>query len=660
MDNLKIEQKVLIRRSDGRVHMAKILKLDGSGNKMVTVEWVEGHVVRGKELPVEVLMLTNPHLFDAPRRSPDVPEVGVRAEGTNQTASIRPRSMVLGGVKNRLLENLLKARVANPPLRLPSIRRDRVMAPPVERVRTKIDQVREQRERRREQTARTRELKEQQRKDDPGNPNWEIDRMIRQQKQELKNQPLKDSESKEPRKQHEILVCVRKRPLNRKEMGQRELDVISVPNNECLVVHEPRKQVNLIKYVDNHSFRFDYVFDEECSNTTVYQKTARPLVQHVFEGGMATCFAYGQTGSGKTHTMGGEFHGRQKSPGDGIYAMAAKDFFALLSTPPYAALKLKVCCSFFEIYGTKVSDLLMPGKPILRVLEDGHRQVQVVGLTEKPVTSTNEVLAFLELGNSVRTSGQTSANSMSSRSHAIFQILLRASQNNRLHGKFSLIDLAGNERGADNCSANRQTRLEGADINKSLLALKECIRALGQRNSSHLPFRGSKLTQVLRDSFIGGKKVKTCMIAMISPGLHSVEHTLNTLRYANRVKELTVELVTRRTPNTAEATPQSSSGDDETPTTDPGSQPDVIYSSTVPEQYPLAKSSTSVAKDVGRVMRESPARQGTSLNDLNVPQRRVHKLPAAPNYVRPARDTRHPSTILLANSLATYRGSNFP
>lgn len=151
----------------------------------------------------------------------------------------------------------------------------------------------------------------------------------------------------------------------------------------------------------------------------------------------------------------------------------------------------------------------------------------------------DEVLKLIQHGNSARTSGQTSANSNSSRSHAVFQIVLRPPGSARIHGKFSFIDLAGNERGADTSSANRQTRMEGAEINKSLLALKECIRALGKQ-SAHLPFRVSKLTQVLRDSFIG-EKSKTCMIAMISPGLSSCEHTLNTLRYADRVKELVVK-----------------------------------------------------------------------------------------------------------------------
>jgi len=150
-----------------------------------------------------------------------------------------------------------------------------------------------------------------------------------------------------------------------------------------------------------------------------------------------------------------------------------------------------------------------------------------------------EVLKLIQHGNAARTSGQTSANSNSSRSHAVFQIVLRPMGTTKIHGKFSFIDLAGNERGVDTSSADRQTRMEGAEINKSLLALKECIRALGKQ-SAHLPFRVSKLTQVLRDSFIG-EKSKTCMIAMISPGLSSCEHTLNTLRYADRVKELVVK-----------------------------------------------------------------------------------------------------------------------
>ena len=282
--------------------------------------------------------------------------------------------------------------------------------------------------------------------------------------------------------------------------------------------------------------RFDCVFDEASNNELVYKYTARSLVYSIFEGGMATCFAYGQTGSGKTHTMGGEFHGKTQDCYGGIYAFAAKDVFKLLASNKYKDENLVVACSYFEIYGGKVFDLLS-GKCKLRVMEDGKQQVVVVGLNETEVESVQDVLELINQGNILRTSGKTSANSNSSRSHAVFQIILRKGIRKRpLFGKFSLIDLAGNERGADTSSADRQTRLEGAEINKSLLALKECIRALG-RKGAHLPFRASQLTQVLKDSFVG-EKARTCMIAMISPSLASCEHTLNTLRYADRVKEL--------------------------------------------------------------------------------------------------------------------------
>ena len=213
--------------------------------------------------------------------------------------------------------------------------------------------------------------------------------------------------------------------------------------------------------------------------------------------------------------MGGEFQGKSQDSRNGIYALAAEDVFKLLQSSRYRSKNLLVSCSYFEIYGGKVFDLLS-GKSKLRVLEDAKQQVQIVGLKESEVSSVEDVLDLITNGNNLRTSGQTSANANSSRSHAVFQIVLRENTRRKpLHGKFSLIDLAGNERGADTNSANRQTRMEGAEINKSLLALKECIRALG-RKGAHLPFRASKLTQVLRDSFMGDN-ARTCMIAMINP-----------------------------------------------------------------------------------------------------------------------------------------------
>ncbi|NXQ73999.1 KIF2C protein, partial [Quiscalus mexicanus] len=234
-----------------------------------------------------------------------------------------------------------------------------------------------------------------------------------------------------------------------------------------------------------------------------------------------------------SQTMGGDFSGRGQNASRGIYAFASQDVFLLLNQPRYRNQNLEVYVTFFEIYNGKVFDLLNK-KAKLRVLEDGKQQVQVVGLQEKPVSCAEDVIKMILMGSACRTSGQTFANASSSRSHACFQIILR--RRGQMIGKFSLVDLAGNERGADTSNADRQTRMEGAEINKSLLALKECIRALGQ-NKSHTPFRESKLTQVLRDSFIGANS-RTCMIAMISPGMSSCEYTLNTLRYADRVKEL--------------------------------------------------------------------------------------------------------------------------
>ncbi|XP_072543041.1 kinesin-like protein KIF2C isoform X2 [Salminus brasiliensis] len=361
-------------------------------------------------------------------------------------------------------------------------------------------------------------------------PNKQFYQMIEEYRETLEKIPLTLTD---PVELHRICVCVRKRPLNKKEITKKEIDVVSIPGNGVLLFHEPKQKVDLTKYLDNQIFHFDYSFDEDTTNDLVYRFTAKPLVKTIFEGGRATCFAYGQTGSGKTHTMGGDFSGKAQNSSKGIYALAAQDVFLLLQQRRYAEMDLCPYVTFFEIYNGKVFDLLNK-KAKLRVLEDENQQVQVVGLQEMPVSSVDDVIKMIEKGSSCRTSGQTFANANSSRSHAVLQVILR--RRKQLHGKFSLVDLAGNERGTDVSSNDRQTMVETAEINRSLLALKECIRSLGQ-NSEHIPFRMSKLTQVLRDSFIG-ENSRTCMIAMISPGMTSCDYTLNTLRYADRVKEL--------------------------------------------------------------------------------------------------------------------------
>ncbi|XP_030215497.1 kinesin-like protein KIF2A isoform X4 [Gadus morhua] len=543
---------VEIKRSDGRIHQAMVTSLN-EDNESVTVEWIENGDTKGKEIDLESIFALNADL--APEEemapSPDTPppptpsSVKINKIAKNRR-TIAPSKIEAPSRDNRVVTT--RARAAQPPQPEPA------PAPPppaqqpaqptpaqtaqqLQNARRKsncvkeVEKLQEKRERRRIQQQELREKRAQE--VDTTIPNYEIMYMIRDFRASLDYRPLTTADLIE---EHRICVCVRKRPLNKKELTMKDLDVITIPSKDVVMVHEPKQKVDLTRFLENQTFRFDYTFDDSTTNEMVYRFTARPLVETIFERGMATCFAYGQTGSGKTHTMGGDFSGKNQDCAKGVYALAARDVFVMLKKPNHKKLDLQVYATFFEIYSGKVFDLLNH-KTKLRVLEDGKQQVQVVGLQEKDVKCTEDVLKLIEIGNSCRTSGQTSANAHSSRSHAVFQIILR--RKGKMHGKFSLIDLAGNERGADTSSADRQTRLEGAEINKSLLALKECIRALGL-NKPHTPFRASKLTQVLRDSFIG-ENSRTCMIATISPGMTSCENTLNTLRYANRVKELTVD-----------------------------------------------------------------------------------------------------------------------
>ncbi|NWV57077.1 KIF24 protein, partial [Daphoenositta chrysoptera] len=323
-----------------------------------------------------------------------------------------------------------------------------------------------------------------------------------------------------------IRVCVRKRPLCLREQRRGEVNIITVKDKETLLLHEKKEAVDLTQYILQHVFYFDEVFGESCTNQDVYMKTAYPLIQHIFNGGNATCFAYGQTGAGKTYTM----IGNHRNPG--LYALAAKDIFRHLEASP-SRKDLIVLISFYEIYCGQLYDLLN-GRKRLFAREDGKHVVQIVGLREVQVDSVDQLLEVILKGGKERSTGATGVNSDSSRSHAIIQIQIKDTAN-RAFGRISFIDLAGSERAADARDSDRQTKMEGAEINQSLLALKECIRALDQEHT-HTPFRQSKLTQVLKDSFIGNSK--TCMIANVSPSHIATEHTLNTLRYADRVKEL--------------------------------------------------------------------------------------------------------------------------
>ncbi|KAM3865637.1 kinesin-like protein KIF2C [Diretmus argenteus] len=537
---LLVGLSVQISRSDGRVHFASVKSLD-IAKSSVMVEWHERNICRGKEVEMRELCALNPELLDhvnsvtATAATPPPPATEKKYEGRLRSSRI-PAPPTCTSIPNqpRRRNETKQSSALSALSEVSNQMGDAEKLPPVPVATGRRKSVAPQGNKRQSCVTKPADMQTKKGKfGEVARPNQKFYQMIQDFRETLEVIPMSTADMVDA---HRICVCVRKRPLNKQEVTKKEIDVISIPGNGSLLVHEPKQKVDLTKYLDNQVFQFDYSFDETANNDMVYRFTAKPLVQAIFEGGMATCFAYGQTGSGKTHTMGGDFSGKHQNSSKGIYAMAAQDVFAFLNHRRYASLDLCPYVSFFEIYNGKVYDLLNK-KAKLRVLEDERQQVQVVGLQEVDVSSAEDVIKLIEMGSGCRTSGQTSANSNSSRSHAILQIVLRRNDRAaKLHGKFSLIDLAGNERGTDVSSNDRTTLVETAEINRSLLALKECIRSLGI-HSDHIPFRMSTLTKVLRDSFIG-EKSRTCMIAMVSPGMASCDYTMNTLRYADRVKEL--------------------------------------------------------------------------------------------------------------------------
>jgi kinesin family member 2/24 len=282
----------------------------------------------------------------------------------------------------------------------------------------------------------------------------------------------------------------------------------------------------ITKFIENHDHRFDNVYGNQDDNEEIYQSLLQPMLEKLFNDGVVTIFAYGQTGSGKTYTM------------VALQNLAIGDIFRLAEND-YSSKGPQISLSFYEIYSGRILDLLN-NKKRLTVLEDHNNKIQVKGLQEISVESEDELKEAIEYAHSVRTTHATQANDTSSRSHAICSIIIRDSDGGVL-GKFLMVDLAGSERAQDIKSNNRDRRAEGAEINKSLLALKECIRALDNakgNREAHVPFRASKLTMVLRDSFMGTKKnICIGMIACVSPGYSHADHSLNTIRYAERLKE---------------------------------------------------------------------------------------------------------------------------
>ncbi|KAL9648938.1 hypothetical protein ABK040_008318 [Willaertia magna] len=343
-----------------------------------------------------------------------------------------------------------------------------------------------------------------------------------------------------------ILVAVRVRPESAREKAERKSSSIVRVLDKNVLVFDPsddcdvdRRRALGLRRGKELRFAFDRVFDENSTQLEVYENSAKALLESVLDGYNATVFAYGATGAGKTFTMFGS-----EVSGPGILPLTIIDLFRMMERSRNEK-SYKVTVSFLEVYNEQIFDLLAPEgnkSSNHEIREDKVKGIIVSGLSEHLCQNADQALELIQRGIANRTQFGTAANSQSSRSHGVFQINVQ--QMDRTAnikadigiGKLSLIDLAGSERAS--VTQNRGARLvEGANINKSLLALSNCINALGRnKGKGYVPYRNSKLTRLLKDSL--GGNCKTVMIANISPSDLSYDDSYNTLKYANRAKTI--------------------------------------------------------------------------------------------------------------------------
>lgn len=315
----------------------------------------------------------------------------------------------------------------------------------------------------------------------------------------------------------------------------------------------------------------------------MFDECVAPLVEGLFQGYNATVLAYGQTGSGKTYTMGTAC---KEGSHIGIIPRAMASLFDKIEKlKNQVEFQLRV--SFIEILKEEVRDLLdpataavgkilngnghagklsVPGKPLVQIREASNGVITLAGSTEVHVSTQKEMTACLEQGSLSRATGSTNMNNQSSRSHAIFTITLEQMRKadpvltsdgmpieemneDYLCAKLHLVDLAGSERAKRTGSDGLRFK-EGVHINRGLLALGNVISALGdekkRKEGAHVPYRDSKLTRLMQDS-LGGNS-KTVMIACISPADINAEETLNTLKYANRARNIQNKPIVNRNP----------------------------------------------------------------------------------------------------------------
>lgn len=345
-----------------------------------------------------------------------------------------------------------------------------------------------------------------------------------------------------------VKVVVRIRPQNARELERGDRPIIKVVDHHMMIfdpkvddgdfffkgIRQRSRDLRKRQYKEQ-KFMFERLFDENSTNEEIYQETTKDLVDTLLSGYNCSVFAYGATGAGKTYTM----LGKPENPG--ITFLTLMELYRRIDD----VKEEKTCevgVSYLEVYNETVRDLLQPGK-LLNVQENGT-QVLVPGLSLHKPKDADDLLKMLAFGNQNRSQHPTDANEESSRSHAVFQIFVRQQdrtaslKSNFCIAKLSMIDLAGSERGTATGYKGARFR-EGANINKSLLALGNCINALAD-GLRHVPYRDSKLTRLLKDSL--GGNCRSVMIAAISSASLSFEDSFNTLRYANRAKTIKTTL----------------------------------------------------------------------------------------------------------------------
>ncbi|XP_055652506.1 kinesin-like protein KIF19 isoform X5 [Falco peregrinus] len=329
-------------------------------------------------------------------------------------------------------------------------------------------------------------------------------------------------------------VALRIRPMNTAELAEGARPIAHRVDEQVVVLQDPMEDPDDILRASRSrekSYIFDVAFDSTATQETVYHATTRSLIMVVVSGYNATVFTYGPTGCGKTYTM----LGTDGEPG--ICARTLGDLFQAIQDAS-GDVEYEVSMSYLEIYNEMIRDLMNPSLGCLQLREDAGGTVRVAGITEVSATNADEVMQLLAQGNRQRTQEPTAANRTSSRSHAVLQVTVRRWRRGRglRHGRLFLIDLAGSERAAQTQNHGQRMK-EGAHINRSLLALGNCIKALSHRTSTrYINYRDSKLTRLLKDS-LGGNS-HTVMIAHISPASTAFEESRSTLAYAQRAKSI--------------------------------------------------------------------------------------------------------------------------